>query len=47
MIIIDILRIQHLTDSTLLLLLSGLQIGIMGLLADLIHKRSTSTFKEN
>jgi glycosyltransferase involved in cell wall biosynthesis len=46
MILIDILLIQNLTDSTLLLLLTGLQIGIMGLLADLIHKRSIPTTKE-
>ena len=40
MIVIDILLIQNLTDSTLLLLLAGIQLGMLGLLADLIDKRS-------
>lgn len=40
MIVIDILLIQNMTDSTLLLLLAGIQVGMLGLLADLIDKRS-------
>ena len=47
MIIIDILLIQNMTDSTILLMLTGLQIGFIGLLADLIHKRSMPTTKEH
>lgn len=46
MILIDILLIQNLTDSTLLLLLAGIQIGMLGLLADLIDKRSPSLGKK-
>lgn len=38
---------RALTGSTLLLLLAGLQIGVMGLLADLIHKRTASMSKED
>lgn len=40
MVLIDILLIQNMTDSTLLLLLAGIQVGMLGLLADLIDKRS-------
>ena len=40
MILIDILLIQNLTESTLLLLLAGIQVAMLGLLADLIDKRS-------
>lgn len=46
MILIDILLIQNLTESTLLLLLAGIQIGMLGLLADLIDKRSPSLGKK-
>ena len=40
MILIDILLIQNITDSTILFFLGGIQIGMLGLLADLIDKRS-------
>ena len=39
MIFFDIMVIQNLTDSSFLFLLTGIQIGILGLLADLIDKR--------
>ncbi len=47
MILIDILLIQNMTDSTLFLLLAGIQVGMLGLLADLIDKRSTPTAKDD
>jgi glycosyltransferase involved in cell wall biosynthesis len=46
MIAIDILLIRNMTDSTILLFVSGIQIGMLGLLADLIDKRSPPTNKE-
>lgn len=39
MILLDILLIQNVTDSTILFFLAGIQIGMLGLLADLIDKR--------
>jgi glycosyltransferase involved in cell wall biosynthesis len=47
MIVIDILLIQNMTDSTLFLFLAGIQIGMLGLLADLIDKRSLPTGKDD
>lgn len=47
MILIDILLIQNMTDSTLFLFLAGIQVGMLGLLADLIDKRSPPTAKED
>lgn len=46
MIVVDILLIQNITDSTLLLLLAGVQIGMLGLLADLIEKRTPPSSKD-
>jgi len=47
MIVIDILLIQNMTDSTLFLFLAGIQVGMLGLLADLIDKRSMPTGKDD
>ncbi len=47
MIVIDILLIQNMTDSTLFLFLAGIQVGMLGLLADLIDKRSPPTGKDD
>ncbi len=47
MVLIDILLIQNMTDSTLFLFLAGIQIGMLGLLADLIDKRSQPTGKDD
>lgn len=47
MILIDILLIQNMTDSTLFLFLAGIQVGMLGLLADLIEKRSMPTGKDD
>ncbi len=47
MILIDILLIQNMTDSTLFLFLAGIQVGMLGLLADLIEKRSLPTGKDD
>jgi hypothetical protein len=47
MIVIDILFIQNMTDSTLFLFLAGIQVGMLGLLADLIDKRSPPSRKED
>jgi glycosyltransferase involved in cell wall biosynthesis len=47
MIAIDILLIQNMTDSTLFLFLTGVQIGMLGLLADLIDKRSPPSGKDD
>ncbi len=47
MIFIDILLIQNMTDSTLFLFLAGIQVGMLGLLADLIDKRSLPTGKDD
>ncbi len=47
MILIDILLIQNMTDSTLFLFLAGIQVGMLGLLADLIDKRSPPSGKED
>jgi glycosyltransferase involved in cell wall biosynthesis len=47
MIVIDIILIQNMTDSTLFLFLAGIQVGMLGLLADLIDKRSTPTGKDD
>ena len=47
MVLIDILLIQNMTDSTLFLFLAGIQIGMLGLLADLIDKRSHPTGKND
>ncbi len=47
MILIDIMLIQNMTDSTLFLFLAGIQIGMLGLLADLIDKRSQPTGKDD
>ncbi len=46
MIFIDILVIQNLTDGSILLLLAGIQVGMLGLLADLIDKRSPPLGKD-
>ena len=46
MILIDILLIQNMTDSTLFLFLAGIQVGMLGLLADLIDKRSPPSGKD-
>ncbi|MEW6443413.1 MAG: glycosyltransferase family 2 protein [bacterium] len=46
MTLVDILLIQNMTDSTLLLLLGGVQVGMLGLLADLIDKRSPPLWKK-
>lgn len=46
MIVIDILLIQNMTDSTLFLFLAGIQVGMLGLLADLIDKRSPPSSKD-
>ena len=47
MIVIDIILIQNMTDSTLFLFLAGIQVGMLGLLADLIDKRSSPTGKDD
>lgn len=47
MIVVDIMMIQNMTDSTLFLFLAGIQIGMLGLLADLIDKRTQPTGKED
>lgn len=47
MVLIDILLIQNMTDSTLFLFLAGIQVGMLGLLADLIDKRSLPTGKDD
>ncbi len=47
MVVIDILLIQNMTDSTLFLFLAGIQVGMLGLLADLIDKRSPPTGKDH
>ena len=44
-LVVDVYLLQNLTESTLLLLVTGLQIGMLGLLADLIDKRSPPTGK--
>ncbi len=44
---VDLWSFKELTSSTLLLMLAGLQIGVIGLLADLIHKRTASLYKED
>jgi len=40
MIVLDVLIIQNVTDTTILFIVAGIQIGMLGLLADLIDKRS-------
>jgi len=47
MVLIDILLIQNMTDSTLFLFLAGIQVGMLGLLADLIDKRSPPMGKDD
>ncbi len=47
MILIDIILIQNMTDSTLFLFLAGIQVGMLGLLADLIDKRSPPRGKDD
>ncbi len=47
MVLIDILLIQNMTDSTLFLFLAGIQVGMLGLLADLIDKRSQPMGKDD
>jgi glycosyltransferase involved in cell wall biosynthesis len=47
MILVDIMLIQNMTDSTLFLFLAGIQVGMLGLLADLIDKRSPPTGKDD
>lgn len=47
MVIIDVILIQNMTDSTLFLFLAGIQVGMLGLLADLIDKRSQPTGKDD
>ena len=47
MVLIDIMLIQNMTDSTLFLFLAGIQVGMLGLLADLIDKRSPPTGKDD
>lgn len=46
LILIDFLLIQNMTDSTLFLFLGGIQVGMLGLLADLIDKRSPPSGKD-
>jgi glycosyltransferase involved in cell wall biosynthesis len=47
MVLIDIMLIQNMTDSTLFLFLAGIQVGMLGLLADLIDKRSPPAGKDD
>jgi glycosyltransferase involved in cell wall biosynthesis len=47
MIVIDIMLIQNMTDSTLFLFLAGIQVGMLGMLADLIDKRSPPSGKDD
>ncbi len=45
LVVIDIYLIQNLTESTMLIFATGIQVGMLGLLADLIDKRSAPTGK--
>jgi len=45
MILLDVLIIQNVTDTTILFIVAGIQIGMLGLLADLIDKRSIQRSK--
>jgi glycosyltransferase involved in cell wall biosynthesis len=45
--LLKMILIQNMTDSTLFLFLAGIQVGMLGLLADLIDKRSTPTGKDD
>ena len=47
LVLIDVMLIRNMTDSTLFLFLAGIQVGMLGLLADLIDKRSLPRGKDD